>query len=259
MPHSPPLALACHHRVVRLDHELAGGVPDRMVRRHAHRPRFAVLAGEHLLHQLAEVAVKSSRTPQHASANRKPPLLMYSLRIAFSLSERRRGWPLMYTMGLGSSSEASLRSAFHVRGLLLADVEDLPAHRLFLEQLPAGELDQVAAIAALVVPAVLVAVGQLGDQDRRPPLGQEQQGEAGGNERLRFLARSSAAFPVTIMLLDRPGIRSRCDTSHGRQSSADRSAGRCARCRTGNKTVLPEAAMVLWVSRSGSSKHQPTK
>src|SRR5205823_3336778 len=61
-------------------------------------------------------------------------------------------------------------------------VKDLPGKRLAFEQLAAGVLDQVAGVVVVVVPVVAGAVGQLTDQDRRAPLGQKQQGEAGRDD-----------------------------------------------------------------------------
>ena len=69
-----------------------------------------------------------------------------------------------------------------IAGFGLADVEGLPGHRLALEHFLAGELDQVAGVAAFAVPFVAVVVSELGEQHGGTALGQEQERKAGGND-----------------------------------------------------------------------------
>ena len=56
-------------------------------------------------------------------------------------------------------------------------VDDLPGQKV----LPVGrdDRDDVANVVGVVVPVLLGRVAELVDQDRRAPLGEEQQGKAG--------------------------------------------------------------------------------
>src|SRR6266545_1179811 len=83
-------------------------------------------------------------------------------------------------------------------------IQSLPGHRRALEQLLAGEINEVATVVAIVVPVGVGpsrnAVGQLADQDRRAPLGEKEEGKTRADNRPGVPGAGFAPVPTPLRI-----------------------------------------------------------
>ena len=83
--------------------------------------------------------------------------------------------------------------------MAMLGVDDLPGQQVL--PVAGDQADEVPDVVGVVVPVAARAVAELVDQDRRPALGQEQEREAGRDDRVLLLDSPPLPEALELVLL----------------------------------------------------------